>query len=122
MPSPKTAKTRLIDVVGNDDADEGAFSGQLESELERLGASGLFPSSALRLLTFLIMESASADKAKIEKLKMMDKLLNTGRALMETSIKHEETTIILDRLEQLESRLEQLRIKGPAGPSQRETV
>lgn len=93
--------------------DSDAFSAKLQSELRRLASSGLNPSSALRLLTRLVIESASADKNRIEKLKMMDKLLNTGRALMETGIKHEETALILGRLEQLEARLEQLQKKAP---------
>ena len=100
-----------VEQTGLTDAD--AFSAKLQSELRRLSSSGLNPSSALRLLTHLVIESASADKNRIEKLKMMDKLLNTGRALMETGIKHEETALILGRLEQLEARLEQLQKKAP---------
>ena len=86
---------------------------QMNVQLSRLQDSGLSPSSALDLITSLIMESVTADKSKIEKLKMIDKLLNTARALMETSIKHEETATIRGRLESLETRLEKL-IKPPA--------
>lgn len=113
MPPRKVTKTELVDVEQTGSASADTISEKLQSELRRLASSGLNPSSALRLLTHLVIESASADKNRIEKLKMMDKLLNTGRALMETGIKHEETALILGRLEQLEARLEQLQKKAP---------
>ena len=113
MPPRKVTKAELVDVEQTGSTDADAFSAKLQSELRRLASTGLNPTSALRLLTHLVIESASSDKTRIEKLKMMDKLLNTSRALMETGIKHEETAIILGRLEQLEERLEQLQKKSP---------
>lgn len=108
MVARKQSGTKLLESVETGPAEEESFSEQMRLELDRLDDSGLSPTSALRLLKSLVIESAAADKTKIEKLKMMDKLLNTARAVMETSVKHEETAIIRERLEQLEARLEQL--------------
>lgn len=117
MPPRKVAKAELVDLDQARESESDSFSEQLEAELRMLGAGGLNPPSALRFLTRLIVESASADKNRIEKLKMMDKLLNTGRALMETGIRHEETAMILGRLQQLETRLEKLQKKDHTRPS-----
>ena len=89
--------------------DEVCLSDRMQQELDHLAVSGLCPSAALRLLNSLIIESAEADKSKIEKLKMMDKLLNTARAVMETSARHDEAARILERIEMLELRVDRLR-------------
>lgn len=106
MPPRSRTNAGIIEAADLAPADVGAFSEQMWAGLSRLNDSGLSPATALDLLKTLIMESASADKTGIEKLKLMDKLLNTARALMETSIKHEETAVIMARIEQLEARLE----------------
>lgn len=119
MAPRRVTKAELVDIDQAGEKESDSFSEQLEAELRMLGAGGLNPPSALRFLTRLIIETASADKNRIERLKMMDKLLNTGRALMETGIRHEETAMILGRLQQLEARLEKLHKTGPVRQSAR---
>ena len=106
MPPRNRTKPEIIEAADLAPAGQGAFSEQMWAGLSLLKDSGLSPATALNLLKTLIVESAYADKTEIEKLKLMDKLLNTARALMETSIKHEETAAIMARIEQLEARLQ----------------
>jgi phosphoenolpyruvate carboxylase len=106
MPPRSRKKPEIIEAADLAPAGQGAFSEQMWAGLSLLKDSGLSPATALNLLKTLIVESAYADKTEIEKLKLMDKLLNTARALMETSIKHEETAAIMARIEQLEARLQ----------------
>ena len=88
MPPRNRTKPEIIEAADLAPAGQGAFSEQMWAGLSLLKDSGLSPATALNLLKTLIVESAYADKTEIEKLKLMDKLLNTARALMETSIKH----------------------------------
>lgn len=106
MPVKKENLPRLVDCDDPAPQRQDGLSDRMWTELDRLDSTGLSPSSALSLLKALIIESADADKTRIEKLKMIDKLLNTARAIMETGVKHEETAIIRTRLEQLEDRLQ----------------
>lgn len=106
MPPRSRTNAEIIEAADLAPAGQGAFSERMWAGLSLLNDSGLCPKTALNLLKTLMMEAAQADKTGIEKLKLMDKLLNTARALMETSIKHEETAVIMARIEQLEARVE----------------
>ncbi len=70
--------------------------------------SGLTPSSALDLLARLIAEVPASSKEGIEQIKMMDKLLNTARAMMETRLKNEEAAEFAGRIDEMETRLQRL--------------
>jgi hypothetical protein len=80
----------------------------LLAAMKEVVGSGLTPSSALDLLTRLIAEVPACSKEGLEHIKMMDKLLNTARAMMETRLKNEETSEIATRLDDMENRLERL--------------
>lgn len=84
------------------------FDPGLPAALGDVACSGLTPSSALDLLTRLIAEVPSASKERMEQIKMMDKLLNTARAMMETRLKNEEAVAIAGKLEEMEVLLERL--------------
>jgi hypothetical protein len=84
------------------------FDPGLLTAMKEIVSSGLTPSSALDLLTRLIAEVPATSKEDMEQIKLMDKLLNTARAIMETRLKNEEAAEIASRLEEMEIRLERL--------------
>lgn len=84
------------------------FDPGLIGRMRGIAASGLNPSSALDLIIQLIAEVPAASKESMERIKMLDKLLNTSRAMMETKLKNEDAAQLAARLDQLEMRLEEL--------------
>jgi hypothetical protein len=85
-----------------------SFDPGLFAAMKEVAGSGLTPSSALDLLTRLIAEVPTTSKEGLDQIKMMDKLLNTARAMMETRLKNEDTAEIATRLDEMENRLERL--------------
>ncbi len=81
-----------------------SLSARLREEL----ASGLTPSGAVNLVMQIMAEVPAASKEELDQIKMLDKLLNTARALMESRFKTEEATAISDRLDELEAQIERL--------------
>lgn len=69
---------------------------------------GLSPAAALELLGHLIVATVSASKETMERIKTMDKLINTARAVLDTKLKTEEAAAITARLDELEARLDAL--------------
>jgi hypothetical protein len=65
-------------------------------------------SSATDLLAALVLETADAEKTKLERIKLMDKLLNTLRYMLETKVKIEDTPLLDDRVRRLETRVREL--------------
>jgi len=84
------------------------FNPEFLSQIQDLAASGLTPSSALALITRLIAEIPEASKETMDRIKMLDKLLNTARAMMETRLKNEEAAAIGARLDEMEVSIEKL--------------
>lgn len=77
--------------------------------MERINSilqSGLTPTTALDLLAGLLAELPEASKEKMERIKTMDKLMNTARAFMETRLKTDDATRIFERIEEMERRVE----------------
>lgn len=72
----------------------------------------LTPGSALELLTRLIAEIPTASKETMDRLKLLDKLLNTARAMMETRLKTEEVSEVAARIDELELRIERMVAAG----------
>ncbi|MEW6349762.1 MAG: hypothetical protein AB1646_11920 [Thermodesulfobacteriota bacterium] len=87
------------------------------AQMEAMIASGLSPASAMRFLARLIAGVRGTSKEGMEKIKMMDKLLNTARAMMETKLKNEEATAINRRLDDIEERVQQISAHPPARSS-----
>jgi hypothetical protein len=84
-------------------APSNGFDTALILRMQEIAASGLNPSSALDLIIRLIAEVPAASKESMEQIKMLDKLLNTARAMMETRLKNEEAAELSLRLEKLEA-------------------
>lgn len=84
--------------------------------MQEMASSGLSPSSALDLIIRLIAEVPAASKESMEQIKMLDKLLNTARAMMETRLKNEEAAELSSRLEKLEAGLFDLLRNAPEAP------
>jgi len=84
------------------------YDSGLICRMREISASGLNPSSALDLIIQLIAEVPAASKGAMDRIKMLDKLLNTARGMMETKLKNEDAAQLAARLDLLELRLEEL--------------
>ena len=89
----------------NGEPANGAFNDDLMRSLSGLVKDGLTADAALRAVALLIAEAPDASRQKIDQLKIMDKLLNTSRALMETRLKTGEAESLQKKLEELEREL-----------------
>lgn len=99
------ARDRAVEAV----PEPGTLLGSsLLARLREELASGLTPSGAVDLVAQIMAEVPAATKEGLDQIKMLDKLLNTARALMESKFKTEEATAISDRLDELEAQLESL--------------
>jgi hypothetical protein len=96
---------------------ETQFDPSFLLQIRELAAAGLTPSSALVLITRLIAETPEASKETMDRIKMVDKLLNTARAMMETRLKNEEAAAIAARLDEMETLVENLAAQKVAGPT-----
>jgi hypothetical protein len=85
-----------------------SFDPDLLAKMREIAGSGLNPSNALDLLIRLIAEVPAACKEEMEQIKIIDKLLNTCRSMMETRLKNEEAQEIAGRLAEMEIRLERM--------------
>jgi hypothetical protein len=121
----KTKTKRTARVLGIDDgslfhdAGQGGpagFDPGLIAKMRSVAASGLTPSSALDLLGTLLAEVPSASEETMERIKTMDKLMNTARSMMETKLKNDEAEAILKRLDEIEERMERLAAQNPSAP------
>lgn len=97
---------------------ETQFDPSFLLQIRELAAAGLTPSSALALITQLIAETPEASKETMDRIKMVDKLLNTARAMMETRLKNEEAAAIAGRLDEMELLIEKLSIQKVNAPNQ----
>ncbi|MGO9567257.1 MAG: hypothetical protein ACLP5H_06940 [Desulfomonilaceae bacterium] len=96
---------------------DAPFDPAFLSQIRDLAASSLTPSSALALITRLIAEIPEAPKETMDRIKMVDKLLNTARAMMETRLKNEEAAAIAARLDEMELCIEKLAIRKAGEPN-----
>ncbi len=119
-------RKRLIEVArdapspeadGSATAAEAGFDPSFLAQIRELAASGLTSSSALSLITKLIAETPGASKEAMDRIKMMDKLLNTARAMMETRLKNEEAAAITAKLDEMELLIEKLAIQRAGEPN-----
>lgn len=90
----------------------GTFDPSLARQMRDIVAAGLTPSSALDLVMRLIAEVPASSKESIDQIKILDKLINTARAMMETKLKSEEAAAIAARLDDLEARIDELILRG----------
>ncbi len=112
MPATKKQKTAHADTQPPDLSVErtahtlATFDPSLAEQMQGIIFAGLTPSSALDLVMRLIAEVPAASKESMEHIKMLDKLINTARAMMETKLKTEEAAAIAARIDDLERQLE----------------
>jgi hypothetical protein len=114
VPRPKRATPEIVVDNLSKHSEESAIGLQTSFEagflatLREIAGSDLTPSRALDLLTRLIAEVPASSKEGLEQIKIMDKLLNTARAMMETRLKNEEVAEIARKLSDMETCLERL--------------
>ncbi len=84
------------------------FDPSLVDQMKAIVAAGLTPSSALDLVIRLIAEVPAASKEAMDQIKLLDKLINTARGMIETKLKSEEAAAIALRLDYLEHRIQDL--------------
>jgi hypothetical protein len=96
---------------------ERQFDPSFLFQIREIAAAGLTSSSALALITQLIAETPEASKETMDRIKMVDKLLNTARAMMETRLKNEEAAAIAARLDEMEILVETLVAQKVAEPT-----
>ena len=96
---------------------EDSFDVAFLAELRQGLAAGLTPSSAVDLIARLLAEAPAASKEELERIKVLDKLLNTARAMMESRLKMDEAAAISARLDELEARIEDLSERLQPGKS-----
>jgi hypothetical protein len=80
----------------------------LTGRLKIASQKGFDPDRAMWIIVSLLAEAAEADKEKLDRIKCMDKLINSGRHIFELKIKTEEAAAVHRRLEDLELRVEQV--------------
>jgi hypothetical protein len=85
--------------------DAACIDETLVKQIKTLLFQGLSPPTALSILAELLAAAPRADKEDLDRLKTMDKLLNTARAMMETRVKLEEVQEISQRLDEIERRI-----------------
>ena len=103
------AKLVSADRIPHEPAEtEDSFDSTFLAEFRDNLASGLTPSSAVDLIAKLIAEAPAASKEQLERIKVLDKLLNTARAMMESRLKLDEAAAISARLDEWEARIEEL--------------
>ncbi len=99
----RTAAFPIVELPPEEFTELGAaFSAATEEKIAALETGELTAGAGLSALTSLLGEAIHAEKTKIERIKVMDKLLNTGKALLEAKIKCEEAAVLTERLERLE--------------------
>jgi hypothetical protein len=83
--------------------------------MRSIAGTVLNPSSALDLLGRLIAEVPSASKETLDRIKTMDRLINTARSMMDTKLKNEEAAAIVQRLNEMEREMDRIAAET-AGP------
>lgn len=99
-----------VPVIPSDERLEASspFDAGLLENMRGIAGSGLNPSSALDLLGQLIAEVPAASKETLDRIKTMDKLINTARSMMETKLKNEEAAAITQRLNEMELEMDRI--------------
>ncbi|AFM25966.1 hypothetical protein [Desulfomonile tiedjei] len=87
---------------------EPLFDPELAERIRGFSLGDLTPSTALELIARLIGAVPASRKEGLEQIKLMDKLLNTARAMMETRLKNDEAAAIATRLDEMESWIKRL--------------
>ncbi len=87
---------------------EPLFDPDLAERIRGFSLGDLTPSTALELIARLIGAVPTSRKDGLEQIKLMDKLLNTARAMMETRLKNDEAAAIATRLDEMESWIKRL--------------
>jgi hypothetical protein len=99
----RTAAVPVVEIDAKEFMDlEAAFAPTTEAKITALSQGELTAGAGLSALTLLLGEAIQAEKIKMDRIKVMDKLLNTGKAFLEAKIKCEEVSLLTERLDRLE--------------------
>jgi len=93
---------------GTDAISEGLFDEPFLAQIDDFAGSDFTATSALDLLGRLIAHVPAASKDDLDKIKLVDKLINTARHMMETKLKMDDAAAVMKRLEDMETQIEQL--------------
>lgn len=108
MPNRPFKSIVPIDEAPDSKVESDEFTDDTLNKLADVKLRGADPDKSLELIGKLVNETAGASKTKMEQIKIMDKLLNTGRAVFETKLKTEEAELMGERLEAMEQKLSRL--------------
>jgi hypothetical protein len=92
----------------DDTASRDVFDEQFLAHIGDFAGSGFTATSALDLLGTLIAHVPVASKDDLDKIKLVDKLINTARHMMETKLKMDDAAAVMKRLDDMEAQIEQL--------------
>jgi hypothetical protein len=102
----RTAPLKAVQQIA--DTPEAVFDPGLVAKINEIVRVGANASAALELIIHLAAELITATDPPLDRIKLIDKLINTARALIETRIKDEESAGLAARLDQLEERMDKL--------------
>jgi hypothetical protein len=111
--TPKLAPVPETEAAAEPTLPRNPLDPSLARQMSDIGSAGLTPSSALDLVMRLIAEVPVTSKEAMDQIKMLDKLINTARAMMETKLKSEEAAAISARIDDLETRIDDLMALRP---------
>lgn len=103
--SEPRGKDDISALVGEEQ--ESPFDPEIEEYAVRAAESGLDVNSALYLIGKLNAHVPAASKESLEKIRLMDKLLNSGRYMIETKLKNDELQRLRRRIDSLETALQE---------------
>ncbi len=99
--------------------DDIQFEPEFLERVSGIALSGISPASALDLMAKLLTEIPTASKSAIDKIKVMDKVINSARQMLETKVKTEDVPAIMKRLDEMEAEMDKL---ASAGTNSSETL
>ena len=95
--------------------DEISFDTELLERVSGIALSGISAASALDLMSQLLANVPDANKGEMDKIKLMDKLINSARHMIETKLKTDDLPAIMKRLDEMEAQID--RQESPSLPS-----
>ena len=82
------------------------FDTELLERVSGIALSGISAASALDLMSQLLANVPDANKGAMDKIKLMDKLINSARHMIETKLKTDDLPAIMKRLDEMEAQID----------------
>jgi hypothetical protein len=86
--------------------DDISFDTELLERVSGIALSGVSATSALDLISRLLLNVPAANKGEMDKIKLMDKLINSARHMIETKLKTDDLPAIMKRLDEMEAQID----------------